>query len=250
MAQLSQDELIERQIKPDNLHKIDPYEGGLLLLDKPHGWSSFQAVKKVRFLMRRPKRKLKVGHAGTLDPLATGLLILCTGRFTKQLQYLTGLQKAYTASIKLGVTTASYDGEHPEENHQATDHLSKSDIEAVLEQFRGEIEQVPPAFSAVSVGGQRAYKAARKGRAPEMKSRTVMVHTLELVEYVSPSDFKLHIACSKGTYIRTLAHDLGQALGVGGYLTGLVRTQIGDYAIEDAWQLPNLVARLQPEPPH
>ncbi len=245
MSLLTDNELTERLITPGTLQSIDPYEGGLLLLDKPLEWSSFQAVKKVRFLLREEKRKLKVGHAGTLDPLATGLLILCTGKFTKQLQQLQGREKTYRARIKLGATTASYDCEQPQENQQSTDHLSKQQIQAALAQFRGEIEQLPPMFSALKVDGQRAYKAARKGREVALKLRPVVIQQLELTDYQSPEDFELLIRCSKGTYIRSLARDLGEALGVGGYLSGLVRTQIGPFSLENAWQIPNLEAQIR-----
>ena len=222
---------------------MDFQAGEVLLFDKPKGWSSFDVVKKVRNAIQVKK----VGHAGTLDPLATGLLILCTGRATKTINQIQGQEKAYEALIRLGATTASYDAEHPEENPHDVGHLDRAALETAMAAFRGEIEQVPPAFSAVKVGGQRAYQAARQGKPVELKRRTVQVYAFDLLEQDAerPEVWRTHIRCSKGTYIRSLAHDLGQALGVGAYLVGLVRTRIGDYRLKDAWQVDDFVARVQ-----
>jgi tRNA pseudouridine55 synthase len=214
---------------------MDFLTGQTLLFDKPAGWSSFDVVRKVRNLIRIKK----VGHAGTLDPLATGLLIICTGRATKSIESIQGQEKAYEALLRLGATTASYDAEQPEENHQAVIHLDRGQIEAAMEGFRGEIEQVPPAYSAVKVNGKRAYQAARRGQPIELKSRRVHIYEFALLdqEAEDPTCWRARIRCSKGTYIRSLAHDLGQALGTGAYLKGLRRTRIGEYHVDDAWQI-------------
>ncbi|MCL4154143.1 UNVERIFIED_CONTAM: hypothetical protein GTU68_064681, partial [Idotea baltica] len=206
-----------------------------LLFDKPREWTSFDVVKKVRNLIRIKK----VGHAGTLDPLATGLLILCTGRHTKQISGIQDAEKEYEVVFKLGATTASYDAELPEENLIDASHIGPEQIEKALQQFRGEITQVPPIYSAVKVDGKRAYKAAREGKTLKLKSRQVHVYEFELIdEKFDSSIFSARIRCSKGTYIRSLVHDLGQSLGVGGYILELKRTRIGEYLLKDAWKLP------------
>jgi len=214
---------------------MDFLAGQTLLFDKPAGWSSFDVVRKVRNLIRIKK----VGHAGTLDPLATGLLIVCTGRATKTIDSIQGQEKEYEALIRLGAITASYDAEQPEESVQDASHLDRSQIERALEAFRGEIEQVPPAYSAVKVKGKRAYQAARQGQAIALKSRRVQIYEFTLLdqEAEDPTCWRARIRCSKGTYIRSLAHDLGQALGVGAYLKELRRTRIGEHRVEDAWQI-------------
>lgn len=212
--------------------------GEVLLIDKPLGWTSFDVVKKVRNAIRIKK----VGHAGTLDPLATGMLILCTGRATKTIDSIQGQTKEYIATIKFGATTASYDAELPEENLHDVSSLTRDNIEAAIEQFRGMVIQVPPIYSAVKVDGKRAYEQARKGKEVKLRERTVQVDAFELMEQVeAPHTWKARIECSKGTYIRSLAHDLGQALGVGAYLTGLIRTRIGDYQLENAWKIDDLI---------
>ena len=220
---------------------MDFQAGEVLLIDKPLGWTSFDVVKKVRNAIRIKK----VGHAGTLDPLATGLLILCTGRATKTIDQIQGQEKEYEATIKFGATTASYDAELPEENVQDISHLDRATIEAALPTFRGEITQVPPAYSAVKIDGKRAYQEARKGREVKLKERRVQIYAFELLEAVAPPHtWRARIQCSKGTYIRSLAHDLGQALGTGAYLTGLVRTRIGEHQLSDAWQLADLIEAI------
>lgn len=228
------------------IENTDFQSGTVLLFNKPLNWTSFDVVNKVRWLLKRHLgvKKLKVGHAGTLDPRATGLLVVCTGQATKRLESLQADDKAYTATVKLGARTASYDAEQPEEDHRDTGHLTQAVLEAALEDFRGEIQQVPPVFSAVQVGGKRAYVAARAGEAVELRPRTVTIHELQLTRFGSPSDFDLHVVCSKGTYIRSLAHDLGQALGVGGYLTALHRTRSGNFTVQNAWTLGDFEAAL------
>lgn len=210
-------------------------EGETLLFDKPREWTSFDVVKKVRNLIRIKK----VGHAGTLDPLATGLLILCTGRHTKQISGIQDAEKEYEVVFKLGATTPSYDAELPEENLVDASHIRTAEIENALPQFRGEITQIPPIYSAVKVDGKRAYKAAREGKTIQLKSRQVHIYEFELIDgkFDTPI-FSARIRCSKGTYIRSLVHDLGQSLGVGGYILELKRTRIGNYLLKDAWKLP------------
>jgi tRNA pseudouridine55 synthase len=214
---------------------MDFLAGQTLLFDKPKDWTSFDLVRKVRNLIGIKK----VGHAGTLDPLATGLLIICTGRATKTIDTIQGQEKAYEALIRLGATTASYDAEQPEENLRDASHLGRAEIEAAMVAFQGEIEQTPPAYSAVKVGGKRAYQAAREGKPLQLRSRQVQIYEWTLLEQVEgeASCWRARIRCSKGTYIRSLAHDLGQALGVGAYLAGLTRTRIGAHRLEDAWQI-------------
>ena len=221
---------------------MDFQAGQTLLFDKPKGWTSFGVVKKVRYTVKVKK----VGHAGTLDPLATGLLILCTGKATKTIDQIQGQEKEYEVIFKLGATTASYDAEQPEENLTDASHIDAEAVEQAMGPFRGEIEQVPPIFSAVKVGGKRAYQAARKGQEIELKSRRVQIQAFELISLpeVAPPRFAARVVCSKGTYIRSLVHDLGQALGVGAYLHELKRTRIGDYRLEDAWQLEDFVAEF------
>ncbi len=211
-------------------------EGEILLFDKPLRWTSFDLVRKIRASIKRTYniKKLKVGHAGTLDPLATGLLIICTGKITKKINEITGETKEYIADIKLGATRASYDRETPIEAEFPTEHITRELIEKTLkENFLGEIEQFPPSYSAKKIDGERAYKMARKGENPQMKANKVTIYELEIIEFNSP-DLKLRIKCGKGTYIRSLAHDLGQALGSGAYLNDLRRTQIGEYKVDDA----------------
>ncbi|MEL6590291.1 MAG: tRNA pseudouridine(55) synthase TruB [Bacteroidota bacterium] len=221
---------------------MDFLAGQTLLFDKPKAWTSFDVVKKIRSTIRIKK----VGHAGTLDPLATGLLILCTGRHTKQIQGIQDAEKEYETIFKLGATTASYDAELPEENLTDASHITTADIEAALEQFRGQITQVPPIYSAVKVDGQRAYKAARKGKDIKLREREVSVYEFELIpSELEPSLFAARIRCSKGTYIRSLVHDLGQALGVGAYIQELKRTRIGEHRLEDAWQIEDFVEQVK-----
>lgn len=223
---------------------MDFLAGQTLLFDKPKGWSSFDVVKMIRSNIRIKK----VGHAGTLDPLATGLLILCTGKHTKQIQYIQETEKVYETVFKLGVTTASYDAEQPEENHQDASHITLEDIEKALVPFRGDIIQIPPIYSAVKIDGKRAYKSARKGQEVKLRKRFVSVYEFELIEQgLEAPLFAARIRCSKGTYIRSLVHDLGQALGVGAYITELKRTQIGDHKLEDAWQIDDFVKKVRSE---
>ena len=207
-----------------------------LLVDKPSGMTSFGVVKKVRWLLGIKK----VGHAGTLDPMATGLLILLLGRqATRQQDRFMGLPKVYTGTLRLGETTASYDAETPVEEHKAVDHLTDADLDAARLNFLGEIEQRPPIYSAIKVGGERLYKKARRGETAEtvaIKTRHVTITRFDLTARRGP-DVDFIVECSKGTYIRSLAHDLGQALGVGAHLTALRREAIGPFGVDEAWTL-------------
>lgn len=209
--------------------------GQILLVDKPLDWSSFQAVNKLKFKLKKEfhLKKIKIGHAGTLDPKATGLLIVCTGKATKQISEIQDAPKEYLVEIKLGVQTESYDTEKPEILHQDIQHITEDEIKKVLESFIGEQEQFPPVFSAVKINGKRAYLHARQGNEIEMKSRKIIIYYLDEIAIDFPF-VKFRVGCSKGTYIRSLAHDIGKKLEVGAYLTQLRRTKIGNYSVENS----------------
>jgi len=222
----------------EDLSAEDFLNGQFLLIDKPLEWTSFDAVKKIRYLIRNKfkLKKIKVGHAGTLDPLATGLLIICTGKFTKKIAELTLEDKTYTGTIRLGATTPSYDLETEPENFTPIDHLKPEDLQRAAEDMTGTSLQVPPAFSAKWVDGKRAYEAAREGREVKLKANPIKIHHFSVsCDKMPEVDFK--IKCSKGTYIRSIAHDLGNKLKVGGYLSSLRRTHIGRYSVEDAMEI-------------
>lgn len=202
--------------------------------------SSFGALARVRYLIsqRLGVKRVKTGHAGTLDPLATGVLILCTGRATKRIEELQAHTKEYTATLQLGATTPSYDMEHPVDATYPTEHITRELIEATLPKFIGEIQQVPPAYSACKVNGDRAYKLMRKGRDVELKPKTLRVDEIELLWFdPEKMQMSIRVVCGKGTYIRALARDIGEALGSGAYLTALCRTRVGDIRIEDCIKL-------------
>ena len=210
--------------------------GQIILLDKPLDWTSFQAVNKLKYKLKREfnlPKKFKIGHAGTLDPRATGLLIVCTGKFTKKIPEIQDAPKEYWAEIKIGAQTESYDTEKPEILHQDFSHITENFIKETLEKFVGEIDQKPPVFSAIKIDGNRAYDLARAGKDVEIKSRKTTILYLNNVEINLPF-LSFTVGCSKGTYIRSLAHDIGQSLGVGAYLTQLRRTKIGEYSVENA----------------
>lgn len=204
-------------------------EGKVLLIDKPLRWTSFDVVSKIRNLVRIKK----VGHAGTLDPLATGLLIICTGRFTKKINEYMAQEKEYTGSFTLGSTTESYDLEREPGNFKAFEHLSEEEIRLATIPFTGEILQVPPAHSAIQVNGKRVYELARQGKEVIIEPRKVIVKTFEITRIDLPLVY-FRVVCSTGTYIRSLAHDLGAYLGCGAHLSGLRRTRIGDSMVDDA----------------
>ena len=212
---------------------FDFVAGEVLLVNKPKGWSSFDVVKKIRNLVKIKK----VGHAGTLDPLASGLLILCTGKATKTIESIQGGTKEYEVTFRLGATTPSYDAEHPPENFIDASHITSEMVVEQMKTFVGDIIQVPPVFSAVKIDGKRAYKAARKGQEIALRKRMVTVEEFELETFESPECVTARITCGKGTYIRSLVHDLGQNLGVGGYILDLKRTRIGEHTLDDAWEI-------------
>jgi tRNA pseudouridine55 synthase len=253
----------------------DPFpKGALLLVDKPIAWTSFDVVNKIRYLLCRRLgiKKLKIGHAGTLDPLATGLLLLCTGDYTKKIEYFQEMPKEYTGALTLGAVTASYDLEKPVEQTFPVAHINPEAVEAVRPRFIGPIQQIPPVFSAVKVDGKRLYKNARTGETVQIEPRTVTIFELELSnlrpsppqtrqeplvlnakgapirqypDYPDGLQLDFRTRCSKGTYIRSLAYDIGQALDSGAYLSSLRRTQTGGYSVENAWQVADLIAWIQ-----
>lgn len=227
-------------------HTLDLVAGATIALDKPLTWSSFSLVNKFRYEACRYLgiRKLKVGHAGTLDPLATGVMILCTGKHTKRIPELQDGQKEYIADIRLGETTPTFDAETEPDATFPTAHITRELVEEKLQLFLGKIDQVPPAFSAVKVDGRRAYDLARKGRDFELQPKQVEIYELELLSYALPQ-IQVRVRCSKGTYIRSLARDLGLALASGGRLTDLKRTQVGDFRLEDCYQVSDIRAFLE-----
>lgn len=223
------------------MEKLDLIAGATIALDKPLTWSSFSLVNKFRYEACRflGIRKLKVGHAGTLDPLATGVMILCTGKHTKQISQLQEGRKEYIADIRLGQTTPTYDMESEPDAFFPTDHITRELVLERLQGFVGIIEQVPPAFSAVKVDGKRAYDLARKGRDFELKAKTLVIDEIELLDYTLP-DIQIRVVCGKGTYIRALARDIGLALGSGGHLTALRRTRVGEFTLADCYRVEDI----------
>lgn len=213
---------------------MDFITGEIIGIDKPLGWTSFDAVKRVRGAVQRRLhlKKFKVGHAGTLDPLATGVLIICTGRATRRIEELQNGDKEYVATIRLGATTPSFDLETQIDNTYPWEHITREMAESVLPTFTGRIMQVPPVFSAVKIDGKRAYNLARKGKEVELKAKPLHIKEMELLDFALP-EIRLRIVCSKGTYIRALARDLGVALGSGAHLTALRRTRVGNVGIAD-----------------
>lgn len=223
-------------------------EGEIVCINKPYRMSSFGALARVRYLIsqRLGVKRVKTGHAGTLDPLATGVLILCTGRATKRIDELQTHTKEYTATLQLGATTASYDMEHPVDATYPTEHITRELIETTLPKFVGEIQQVPPAYSACKVNGDRAYKLMRKGRDVELKPKTLRIDEIELLWFdPEKMQMSIRVVCGKGTYIRALARDIGEALNSGAYLTALCRTRVGDIRIEDCIKLDDVPAWLE-----
>lgn len=217
---------------------MDFISGEIIGIDKPLGWTSFGAVKRVRGAIQRRMRvrKFKVGHAGTLDPLATGVLIICTGRATRRISELQDGLKEYVAEVTLGATTPSFDLETEIDATYPCDHITEELVVSVLPRFTGKVMQVPPVFSAVKVDGRRAYSFARKGKDVELKPKSLEIREIEILKFEAPV-LTLRVLCSKGTYIRALARDLGVALGSGAHLTGLRRTRVGDITIDNCWTL-------------
>ena len=221
-------------------------EGSVLYIDKPLTWTSFDVVNKIRWSLKTNLgiKKIKVGHAGTLDPLASGLVIVCTGRATKKITQFQDLEKVYDAKIRLGATTPSFDLETEVDQSFPWEHISNEMVTRALEKLTGHLDQMPPMFSAKSVDGKRAYTMARKGKTVELKPQSINIHKLELQSIDLP-DLSVHVECSKGTYIRSLARDLGEELKSGGHLTGLRRTRIGPYSVSDALTLDNFIEKIK-----
>ncbi len=234
--------------KPSSHPQYDFVAGTALLVNKPKDWTSFDVVNKIRYKIRQKLgiKKIKVGHAGTLDPMATGLLIICTGKFTKRIDEFQGMDKAYSGTIKLGETTPSYDAETEVDQTFPIEHISPELIEEKRHDYIGALQQYPPMYSAIKVDGQPLYKKARKGIVVEVKPRPVTIHKFDIVRNELPLlDFEAE--CSKGTYIRSLAYDFGKSLGSGGHLVALCRTSIGEYLLEDAWELEKLIEYIEGE---
>lgn len=217
---------------------MDFKAGEILYFDKPLHWTSFKLVSHIRYHLCRKigVKKLKVGHAGTLDPLATGVMIICTGKATKRIEEFQYQTKEYIATLQLGATTPSFDLEHEIDATYPTDHITKERVEEALKKFVGEIEQIPPVFSACKVEGKRAYDLARKGEDVELKPKLLVIDEIELLDYNLP-EIKIRVVCSKGTYIRALARDIGVALDSGAHLTGLIRTRVGDIILSNCMQV-------------
>jgi len=222
--------------------------GEIFGIDKPLGWTSFDAVKRLRGAIQRRLgvRKFKVGHAGTLDPLATGVLIVCTGRGTKRIDELQAGRKEYIATLRLGATTPSFDLETEVDAIYPTEHITPELVRQTVQGFRGEIWQVPPVYSAVKIDGKRAYKYARKGKEVEMPAKQLVIDEIEVLKYAG-TELQIRVVCSKGTYIRALARDIGKALGSGAHLTALRRTRVGDITLADCSDLDTVLRRIDTE---
>ncbi len=220
--------------------------GQLLLIDKPLEWTSFQVVNKIRWAIRKTYgiKKIKVGHAGTLDPLATGLMLICTGKMTKQIEQFMGMDKSYTGTMFLGATTPSYDLETEVSQVQPVQHITKAMLESTRTEFLGNIQQKPPMHSAIKKDGKRLYALARAGETIEIAAREITIAAFDLTE-VSLPNIAFSVSCSKGTYIRSLAHDFGQVMGCGAHLTSLRRTAIGNYSLSDSLTLDAFLRSLE-----
>lgn len=224
----------------------DYSEGKILLVDKPLDWTSFDIVNKIKYALKKPYPKLKIGHAGTLDPKATGLLIVCTGKFTKRITEIQDQFKVYTGSFFLGATTECYDTERPVNQTFDISHITEEDILGNVAKFRGVISQTPPAHSAIKINGKNAYDLARKGKDVQLKSREVTIYEFDITRIELPYIY-FRIKCSKGTYIRSIAHDFGQALNNGAYLASLRRDDIGSFSVSNAWKIEDLISNIQSE---
>ena len=229
-----------------NLRDTDFLSGSLVLVDKPKRWTSFDVVNKIRFHLRKKyqQKNIKVGHSGTLDPMATGLLLICTGKWTKDLHQLQGLDKVYHATITLGIETDSYDADGQIVSQREVPTLSSTQIGQVLQSFHGSIDQYPPAFSAIKKDGKKLYELARAGKEVIPEARKVVVYSIEIIDWNSPH-LELNVHCGTGFYVRSLAHDSGTKFGCGGHLSMLERTKIGPYTLEDAWNLEFLISGLE-----
>lgn len=217
---------------------MDYFSGETFCIDKPLGWTSFDAVKRLRGAIQKRLglKKFKVGHAGTLDPLASGILLICTGRATRNIDRLQAGVKEYTATLQLGATTPSFDLETEIDSRKPYEHITRNDVESCLEHFHGDIMQIPPAYSAVKVDGRRAYSMARAGEKVELKPKLLRIDNIQLLDY-NPPYATIKVVCSRGTYIRALARDIGEALGCGAHLTSLRRNRVGDFTEAEALSL-------------
>jgi tRNA pseudouridine55 synthase len=227
---------------------FDFLRGEILLINKPYGWTSFDAIKKVRNLIKRNTRikEIKVGHAGTLDPLASGLLIICTGKFTKRIDEFQNQEKEYTGTFFIGATTPSYDMESEVDHQYETNHIDEVILRETAKKFVGEQDQIPPTFSAVNVGGIRAYHKARNKEDFELPPKRINILEFEIINPVMP-EISFKVVCTKGTYIRALARDYGKALNCGAYLSSLCRTRIGSFSLSNAMSLDEFEEKLKPE---
>ena len=229
----------------ENLQGINFEEGYIAVLDKPLEWTSADVVRKVKFTLRKVGyKKIKVGHAGTLDPLASGVLIVCIGRATKMADQLQAEEKEYVTDIRLGATTPSFDLEHPIDKTYPWEHIKRADVDAALERLTGERLQAPPIYSAKKVEGLRAYELARAGEEVELRRSLINIYEMEVLKYDLPR-LTLRVRCSKGTYIRSLAQEVGEELKSGAHLTSLRRTRSGGFTVENAWQLNDFLKNLQ-----
>ncbi len=228
----------------NDLKDINFPEGYVAVIDKPLEWTSTDVVRKIKFrLNRMGYRKIKVGHAGTLDPLATGILLVCIGRATKRVDELQAERKEYVAELMLGATTPSYDMEHPVDRTYPTEHITREKVEAALQSLTGERLQAPPIYSAKKVEGVRAYEFARAGEDVELRKALINIYSITLEEYSMPK-IRIRVECSKGTYIRSLAQEIGEALDSGAYLTSLRRTRSGEFSVENATSLEDFLTNL------
>ena len=227
------------------LQGVDFPEGYVAVIDKPYEWTSADVVRKIKFQLRKcGYPKIKIGHAGTLDPLATGILLVCIGRATKRVDALQSERKEYVAELQLGATTPSGDMEHPIDHTYPTEHITREMVEEALQSLTGEREQLPPLYSAKKVQGVRAYEFAREGVEVELKRALINIYSMELVEYDLPR-IKIRVECSKGTYIRSLAFEIGEALNSGAYLSSLRRTRSGEFCVENAHSLDDFMEKLK-----
>jgi tRNA pseudouridine55 synthase len=227
------------------LQGVDFPEGYVAVIDKPYEWTSADVVRKIKFQLRKCGHpKIKIGHAGTLDPLATGILLVCIGRATKKVDMLQAERKEYVAELQLGATTPSGDMEHPVDQTYPTEHITREKVEEALRSLTGEREQLPPLYSAKKVQGVRAYEFAREGVEVELKKALINIYAMELVEYDLPR-IKIRVECSKGTYIRSLAFEIGEALNSGVYLSSLRRTRSGEFCVENAHSLDEFMEKLK-----
>ncbi len=231
---------------PEFKNKYDFPTGEILVFNKDLNWTSFDVVNKVRYELCRMMgvKKLKVGHAGTLDPLATGVIVLCTGKATKRIESIQATEKEYVATLKVGATTPSFDLETEEDSSKEYSHVTRELLQNVVSEFIGEIDQVPPVFSAVKVKGKRAFDYARSGEEVKLQAKKIVIHEVEIEDFDLPY-IKLRIACGKGTYIRALARDIGEALNCGAYLTALERTRVGEYKLSDAFKVDYFLENLK-----